>query len=85
MKKMKVKFREVKDYVRKIVLKYRKGTKDRRKFPEFSIGCLADDATRGYVQLAFNDALSDPVAYNSLPELGLILESFGKAWQASNP
>lgn len=83
MKKMKVKFREVKNRCRKIVESYRTSSHDARSFPEFDIGCLASDASRGYVQLIWNENLSDAIAYNSIAELTLIIESLGKAWEAT--
>lgn len=41
---MKVKFRGVNNRCREIVKRYRKSSKDTRVFPEFRIGCPANDA-----------------------------------------
>lgn len=85
MKKFKVKFREVKSQCRQIVRNYRNENDDRRKFPEFNIGCLSADASQGYIQFSRKGEVSDEnIAYNSIAELAIILEAIGKEWDATN-
>ena len=88
---MKVKFREVKGRCKKIVENYREKRKDDREFPEFFLHCLAEDGSRGEVYLYrkargkkayFSKAT---IHYESIPELSLIIESLGRAWDTSRP
>jgi len=88
---MKVKFREVKRRCRQIVENYRAIRKDDREFPEFLIRGLAEDGTRGEVHL-YRKARGKveyisrgSIHYESVPELALVLESLGKAWDATRP
>ena len=90
MKKLRIKFREVKTRCRKIVKKFRRETGDRRRFPSFHLGCLAQDGRKGYVQLSWKPrgkeiVYSDEITYESFPELTFILHSLGVAWEATNP
>jgi len=88
---MKVKFREVKRRCRQIVENFREKRKDDREFPEFFIHALAEDGSRGEVHLYRKTRGKDAyiskasIHYESIPELSLILESLGKAWDATRP
>lgn len=86
---MKVKFREVKTRCQKIVENYRKVRKDDREFPEFFIHSLAADGSKGEIHLyrkkhggeAYVSKRS--IDFESHAELALIMESLGRAWEAS--
>lgn len=88
---MKVKFREVKSRCRRIVERYREIRKDDREFPEFFIHALAGNGSRGEVHLYRKARGKKPyfskgtIHYESIPELALILESLGRAWDATRP
>lgn len=88
---MKVKFREVKRRCRYIVERYREIRKDDREFPEFFIHALAEDGSRGQVRLYRKARGKEPyfskrsIHYESIPELALILECLGRAWDATRP
>jgi hypothetical protein len=88
---MKVKFREVKRRCRQIVENYRKVRKDDREFPVFLIRGLAEDGTRGEVHLyrkakgKTEYVSKGSINFESIPELAVILESLGKAWDATRP
>lgn len=88
---MKVKFREVKSRCRQIVENYRKIRRDDREFPEFLIRTLAEDGSRGEVNLyrkphGKEEYISKAsLFYESIAELSLILECLGKAWDVTSP
>jgi len=88
---MKVKFREVKRRCRQIVENYRAIRKDDREFPQFFIHALAEDGSRGEVHLYRKEREKEAyisrgtIHYESIPELALILEALGKAWDATRP
>jgi hypothetical protein len=88
---MKVKFREVKRRCREIVENYRKIRKDDREFPQFLIHGLAEDGTKGEVHL-YRKPRGKPeyvsrasINYETIPELSVIIENLGKAWDATRP
>jgi len=74
-----------------VVKNYRRIRKDDREFPEFFIHALAEDGSRGEVHL-YRKARGEiayiskgSIHYESIPELALILEGLGKAWDATRP
>jgi hypothetical protein len=87
----KVKFREIKKKCRGVVEAYRTENDDKRQFPEFNIEGLAQDGRKGYIQLmrkpkgkGKEPIYSDALAFESFPELVIIIENLGKAWEATN-
>jgi len=88
---MKVKFREVKRRCRQIVEQYRKIRKDDRAFPQFFIHALAFDGSKGEVHLYRKERGKEAyfskgtIHYESIPELALIIENLGNAWEATTP
>ena len=83
-----VRLREIKKRSKEIVERYREDSKDQRKFPEFHIWCLNEDASQGKIHLyrrpkGKDDVYSEEIAYNSFPELIMIIESLGNAWKAT--
>ena len=88
---MEVKFRDVKGYCRELVERYREIRKDEREFPEFFIHTLAHDGSRGKVHFYRKERgkvaniSEETIHYESIPELALILEIIGNAWEATTP
>lgn len=88
---MKVKFREVKRRCREIVEKYREIREDPRAFPQFFIHTLAPDGSCGEVHLYRKEKGKEAyisrgkIYFESIPELALIIENLGNAWEATTP
>lgn len=84
-------FRSVRNECRQIVKRYRKVRKDDREFPELFVHCLAGDASKGSVQLYRKAYGKQPyfspkkVHFESIAELALIVDAFGRAWDATRP
>jgi hypothetical protein len=74
-----------------MVVEFRKKTKDRRKFPQFVIGTLSHNGSRGKVHLYWKKRGKEAyiskrsIYYESIPELAFIIENLGKAWSATSP
>jgi hypothetical protein len=83
--------RSVKAECRQIVNRYRSVRKDDREFPEFFVHCLAGDASKGSVRLYRKAYGEEPyfskktVHFESITELALVIECFGRAWDATRP
>ncbi len=83
--------RSMKADCRRVVQRYREVREDDREFPEFFIHCLAGDGSKGNVRLYRKAYGKKPyiskgsVHFESIAELALVMECFGKAWDSSTP
>lgn len=81
-----VKFRGIYKDCKEMVEKYKRRSKDNRRYPEFWIGTLNDDLSQGKIHFIRKDIISkEKVYYNSIAELALIFERIGEEWKATSP
>jgi hypothetical protein len=86
-----VKLSDAKNECKALVREYRRMRKhDATKFPNFLVTTNSESAKFGKVHLYQKERGAEPVvsdtfvAYDSIPELALVIENLGKEWSRQN-
>lgn len=87
---MEISFKNVKPACKSMVDRYRSKSKDNRLFPEFLLRGLSEGGWRGHIHFYWKTKdgkviiSEERVTYNSIPELNILIENLGNAWERTN-